>query len=238
MGASIPKPMIPIAGKPMIEHLLDRVAAAQIGGKPILVVSPEGVSFFKERLGDGAEYIIQEEAQGTGSAVKCVVDCLAMNGGVEPSHLMVLYGDHPFLSAEAIKRLADRVLVVPSALVMLTAEVPNFLGDYQGFYSWGRILRGVDGRVTGIRELKDATENEKTITEVNPAMFIFPYDWLKRSIVKIENNNASQEYYLTDLVAIAKKEGLSIQTESVDALDVMGVNSPDELARLEQRLRL
>ena len=98
---------------------------------------------------------------------------------------------------------------------------------------WGRILRDADGNVTAIREAKDATPEELAVTEVNPAIFAFPAEWACNRLENLKNTNASGEYYLTDLIGIAMEEGVSIVTADADPMDVVGINSPEELARAE-----
>jgi bifunctional N-acetylglucosamine-1-phosphate-uridyltransferase/glucosamine-1-phosphate-acetyltransferase GlmU-like protein len=119
---------------------------------------------------------------------------------------------------------------------MLTAKVPRFTGDYSVFQAWSRILRDRSGKFSGIKEMKDASGEELTITEVNPGIYLFDAVWLWDHLPELKNTNASGEYYLTDLLKMAVEEGEDIRTTLTDAFGVIGVNTPEELARAEQLL--
>lgn len=227
MGASVPKPLVPIAGRPMVAHLIETVTdiAAE---KPIVVISPAGEALFKETLGDSVVYAVQEEALGTGDAVKASRDFWENADGI-----MVLYADHPFLPREVLKELAASFATSPNAVHMLTALVPSFEGEYAKFASWGRIIRDEYGNAKDIREARDASEPEREIHEVNPAMYVFPAEWLRRALDRLTNANASGEYYLTDVIGLAAQDGLMLRTTSTDALAVIGVNTPDDLKDAE-----
>lgn len=228
MKAEVPKPLVKIAGKPMVEHLLDRVEEAGIDTKPIVVVSPDGHELFKAALHDRADFVLQTEQLGTGHALKTTQEACG-----SADHILVLYGDHPFIPARVMHKLSQLAAQHPEALVMLTAKVPNFEGDYEGFNKWGRILRGEDGKVIALREYKDATEAERAVQELNPAIYVFPTPWVWESLAQLTNTNASGEYYLTDLVERARLTKRAIVTETVDALQVIGINTPEELQRAE-----
>lgn len=228
MKAEVPKPLVVIAGKPMIGHLLDRVEEAGIDTRPAVVVSPDGLELFQAALGDRVDYVLQTEQLGTGHALKTVRSvCEGAN------NVLVLYGDHPFIEARVMHQLVALAAQNPQALVMLTATVPNFEGDYAGFMRWGRVLRNVDDQVTALREYKDASEAEREIKELNPAIYVFPSPWVWENLDLITNQNAGGEYYLTDLVARARDTGRAIVTATVDAMQVIGINTPEELKRAE-----
>lgn len=227
MGAAVPKPLVPIAGRPMVAHLVETVT--KIGEeKPIVVVSPAGEELFREALGDSVVYAVQQEALGTGDAVKASRD---LWGGAEG--VMVLYADHPFLPKEVLEELVAAFSVAPHAVHMLTATVPNYEGEYAKFAPWGRIIRDTSGNAKDIREAKDASEEERSICEVNPAMYVFPAAWLKTALNRLTNENASGEYYLTDVIGLAAQDGIELKTTSTDALSVIGVNTPQDLKDAE-----
>lgn len=230
MGASVPKPLVPIAGKPMVEHLVETVSSLQDMERPIVVVSPSGEPLFREVLGDRVEYAVQQEALGTGDAVKASRSAWGDAWGI-----MVLYADHPFLPKQVLHELVEAFVAEPGAVHMLTATVPTYEGEYAGFKSWGRILRDAKGKLAGIREAKDASEEELCIQEVNPSMYVFPAKWLFGALEKLTNVNASGEYYLTDVVQMASEDGLHMLTTTTDALSVIGVNTPEELLVAERQ---
>jgi len=228
MKAEVPKSLVKIAGKPMVEHLLERVEEAGIDTRPIIVVAPDTIDLFRQTLGERADFVLQKEILGTGHAVKTSREACG-----DAENILVLYGDHPFIPASVMHKLVQLGKRHPQALVMLTAKVPNFEGEYEGFKAWGRVLRDQDGRVTALREFKDATETERAIQELNPAIYVFPAPWVWENLEQITNKNVGGEYYLTDLVERARTTKCEIITETVDALQVIGINTPDELKRAE-----
>ena len=229
MGADVPKPLVPIAGKPMIEHLIESVMTSGVDAQPIVVVAPDGIDLFREVLGDRVAYALQVEQKGTGHAVR-----VAQEAAAGADTIVILYGDHPFLSAEVIASLPALRKEHGVVLAMLTAQVPNFEGDYAIFKGWAKIIRDAEGKFVAIREAKDTSEAEKEITEVNPGLYAIDAAWLWNHLPKIENKNANGEYYLTDLIAMASTEGETIATAPVEALECVGVNTPEELKTAEK----
>lgn len=229
MGAEMPKPLLPISGKPMIVHLLDRVRQSGLDGRPIIVVAPDSIAKFQEALGETCDYAVQGKQLGTGHAVLSAKEVAR-----DAEHVLVLYGDHPFVSAEAIRTLQNLHETRHAVISMLTATVPNFDGEFAMFKSWGRILRDEQGMLFGSREVKDSSPEELAIREVNPCLYIFQTDWLWEHLPLLNTNNAGGEYYLTDLIALALAEGREVATAEAEPLDVMGVNTPAELTRAEE----
>lgn len=229
MKSELPKPLIPIHGKPMVARLVESVKSSGIDQKPVLVVGDWSKDLFVEQFGVSVDYAVQMEQLGTGHALQSAEKNLT---GAD--HVVVLYGDHPFVSVETLRKLVKMYENAPEALVMLTTRVPNFEGKFSTFVSWSRILRDASGRVMADRQVKDATEEEKEILELNPCLFAFPAPWIWEKLAALKNNNANAEYYLTDVIAMAMEEGRGIETLEVDPMDVVGVNSPEELARAEE----
>lgn len=230
MGAEVPKPLVEIAGRPIIEHLLDSVRDSGIDERPILVVAPDSVDIFQKVCRDQqCDYAVQQAQLGTGDAVKSAE---AAAGGAE--NIIVLYGDHPFIGAEALEQLESLHKEHGAMISMLTTKVPNFKKDYAGFQRWGRILRDDTGHVTDIREAKDATDEELEIKELNPALYMFNAEWMWEHLPELQNNNASEEYYLTDLIAMAIEEGNDVVTAPADPFEVIGINTPEELEVAEK----
>ena len=102
--------------------------------------------------------------------------------------------------------------------------------------SWGRIVRDASGRIVKNQEAKDATEEEKEIKELNPGIYAFDAAWLWEHLPELQNKNASGEYYLTDLIGMAIEEGEDVATAPADPFEVIGINTPEELARAEKLL--
>jgi bifunctional UDP-N-acetylglucosamine pyrophosphorylase/glucosamine-1-phosphate N-acetyltransferase len=234
MNLELPKVLVPLNGRPMIKYLMDSVVASQVDPKPIIVVSPDNKIIISDALKDyNVEYAIQDKQLGTGHAVACAQTILDKED-IKPDSIIVLYGDHPFLKIESIKKFAN---LNPEAITIMPTNLPDYEDWRQNFYHWGRIIRGADGQVEKIVEFKDATDEEKIVTEVNPGFMCFNYDWLFENIADLQNNNNQQEYYLTDMVKIAFEEEYEIGTVNIEAHEAMGVNSLEELRVAENLIR-
>jgi len=232
MGADVPKALVEIAGQPMIEHLLGNISEAEIDYQPVIVVAPHMLEAFGEVCRDSrCEFAIQEKQLGTGHATMS-----AQNACHGAESVIVLYGDHPFISSEVLATLAKLHEESDSVISMLTTKVPNFKKQFEGFKSWGRIVRDSSGRIEKIVEAKDASEVELEIKELNPAIYMFEAEWLWEHLPELENKNAGGEYYLTDLIGIAIEEGENVVTTTAEPLEVIGINTPEELERAENLL--
>lgn len=229
MGSAIPKPLLPIAGRPMIEHLFDSVVDSGIDKRPIVVVAPDALEQFREVLDDRCEYVVQAEQKGTGHAV-----LVAEDAAHDADNIIVLYGDHPFLSPDIIRTLAELQKENSAVIAMLTIKVPNFDGDYATFKNWGRIIRDENKDLVASHEAKDATPEELEITELNPCIYSFRGDWLWEHLPRLGSNNAAGEIYLTDLIAMAVEEGHAVVTAPAEPFEVVGVNTQEELKTAER----
>lgn len=228
MASDIPKVALPFRGKPLARHLIDAIIASGVDTQPVVVVGHQAEKV-KELLGNVAEYVLQEEQLGTGHAVGCTEPLLREKA----ERIIVLYGDHPFVRSETIQKLAAVPEENPPTILMATAVVPDFREWRVPFYDFGRIVRDEQGAITRIVEKKDATEEELRLTEVNLAFFNFDAAWLWSVLPKISNQNASGEFYLTDLIALALAENRTISTISSDPRESMGVNTPEHLSIAE-----
>lgn len=223
MGGESPKVLALFGERPIIDHCLDAVGELGLAEKPVVVVG-FGADAVKQHLGGRAEYALQAEQLGTGHAVLCAKDKV---GGAD--NIVVLYGDHPNTKAETIRRLLALHEAEQPALTMMTLCVPDFGGVHSVFHGFGRVVRAADGKIARIVELKDATEEERNITELNPSLFCFDADWLWDNLPKVSNNNAQREYYLTDMVGLAIGQGRKIASLEIDNRECIGVNTPEEL---------
>lgn len=220
----LPKVLVPFKGKAIIKHLLEAVEESQVCPKPLIVVGQKA-EVVKEALGDKYLYAFQEQQLGTGHAVastQSVIEDLA-------SDVMVLYGDHPLVSADMIKNLHDAHKDSDGVLTMAVVKTSDFNGWHQSFYDYGRIVRDKKGEVKFIIEKKDSTPEQLEIKEVNPGYYCFKADWLWENISKLKNKNAQQEYYLTDLIEIAVSQGHKIKTVEIDPKEALGVNTAEQL---------
>lgn len=225
MKQHLPKGLISFKGFPLISHILDAVDAAKIDPHPAILVSSENSKLFQETLGPSYEYIIQHEQLGTGHAVE--VAGAVLKGRAKT--LMVFYSDQPFLKTASIKNLYKEHQKQNAVLTMATVTVPDFEGWRSSLADFGRVIRNEKGAIVDIIEKRDATPEIVAIKEVNPSYFCFNTEWLWSNIGKIKNNNAQQEYYLTDLVRIAIEGGERIASLDISPLESMGVNTPEQL---------
>ncbi len=237
MKSALPKVLQTLAGKPLLQHVLN--TALDLQGKsaktgPIVVVG-HGAADVKEFLQITGEQdsrfgkvgtVLQAEQKGTGHALLQALPKLDMN---EPT--LVLYGDVPLTSKQTLSKLtklADGVRGQDSALALLTQNLSNPIG-------YGRIVRELDGSVKEIIEEKDATPAQKRLQEINTGIMVLPSNSLKKWLKALRASNAQGEYYLTDVIAMAVKDGVPIRTTQADAeYEIVGVNSRDQLAALER----
>jgi bifunctional UDP-N-acetylglucosamine pyrophosphorylase/glucosamine-1-phosphate N-acetyltransferase len=237
MKSALPKVLQTLAGKPLLQHVLHtaldlKSKSAKTG--PIVVVG-HGATDVKEFLQIASKQdsrfakvstTLQAEQKGTGHALLQALPKLDVN---EPT--LVLYGDVPLTSKKTLAKLtklADGVRGQDCALALLTQN----LGNPKGY---GRIVRDIDGSVKAIVEEKDATSSQKCIQEINTGIMVLPTHSLKRWLKALRATNAQGEYYLTDVIAMAVKDGVPIRTAQADAeYETIGVNSRDQLAALER----
>lgn len=231
MGGGLPKVLKELGGKTMIERLVDSVIDSGITKKPVVVIG-YGTEIIKKYLGTKCNYVLQTEQLGTAHAVLCTKDYLV---GIDD--ILVLYGDHPFLTPKTVSELAAEHKESRATLSMMTVQMPNFDGWHKAFEDWGRIVRDENGKVKEIVEKKDATEEQLKITEVNPSFFCFKTDWLWKNIKLVDCNNAQGEYYLTDLVKLAILQNEEVKTLAIkDPKEAVGVNTEEQLRLAETLL--
>jgi bifunctional UDP-N-acetylglucosamine pyrophosphorylase/glucosamine-1-phosphate N-acetyltransferase len=230
MRSALPKVLHPIAGKPMLAHVID--AARALGAINICVVYGHGGEQVRATLtAPDLLWAKQEPQLGTGHAVLqampefAAVSPVPEKGFPPVTPTLVLYGDVPLIRPATLRRLVEAAS--DNSLALLTA----YLDDPHGY---GRIVR-VEGQVTRIVEEKDSDDAERAIREINTGILVAPADALARWLPQLGNRNAQGEYYLTDIVALAAAEGMAIVTAQPDASwEADGVNSKAQLARLER----
>lgn len=234
MKSDIPKVMHELNGKPLVGHVVDNAIASGVTHKPVVVVSPAS-TLVRSYFGETVDYAVQEEQLGTGHATAAAESVL--KGRVD--HVVVLYGDMPFFRAESIARLVKRHEERKNILTLMTVTVPNFDGGYTPFRGFSRIVRGEEGHIIKDVQVKDATPEELTIHECNPSVYCFSSDWLWSHLQNLKNDNAQEEYYLTDLIAMAIEEGMTISSIATDPHEALGINSREDwdLAQKAMSLR-
>ncbi len=224
MGATTPKVLCEVGGKPMVGRLVDSILQSGVTSRPFVVIG-YGTEIIKKHLGTKCNYVLQTEQLGTAHAVSCAKDYLA---GVDD--ILVLYGDHPFLTPKTISELAAAHKQSEATLTMMTVQLPNFGGWYKIFEDWGRIVRDLHGAVRAIVEKKDAGVEELKITEVNPSFFCFNANWLWDNLPKLNCDNAQGEFYLTDLVHLAISQSKKVHAfPVVNPAEAVGVNTQVQL---------
>lgn len=232
MGAEVPKALVPIAGRPMIDYLVDSIVVSGVDLKPVVVIG-HGAEAIAEHLGDRCEYALQREQLGTGHALQCALPQLE-----GANYVVVLYGDHAFVSPETIKKLSETCSASDAPVTLMVVKTPDFNDWRQTFENFGRIVRDENGEVKKIVEKKDATEEELKIKEVNPGYYCFKVDWLKENIEKLENKNAQGEFYLTDLIGLAINQDKKVKTIIVDdPREGLGVNTREQLEMAERVIK-
>ncbi|MEI7565111.1 MAG: bifunctional UDP-N-acetylglucosamine diphosphorylase/glucosamine-1-phosphate N-acetyltransferase GlmU [Burkholderiaceae bacterium] len=238
MRSALPKVMQNLAGKPMLQHVLETAFITSPKTAPLVVighgaplVSQFLMTFAAQnkttlKLAAKISTVLQAKQNGTGHALLQALPKLNLT---VPT--LVLYGDVPLISSSTLKRLiqlADGVAGQDSALALLTQD----LVDPQGY---GRIMRNAVDEVTAIIEEKDANRQQRSIQEINTGIMVLPSQHLKRWLKALKASNAQGEYYLTDVIAMAVKDGVPIRTtQATNAWETIGVNDRAQLAALER----
>jgi len=232
MESDEPKALAMLSGKPFLKHILDTLDTIKLSLKPVIVIGHKKERV-KEIIGDNHKYAIQHEQLGTGHAVASSREML------HPDYktLLVLSTDQPLVSKETIENILTTHEKEKSIITLGTIILPDFLEWRKGLINFGRIVRNNKNQVEKIVEYKDATEDEKKIKEVNPALYVFDTKWLWNNIENLKNENAQGEYYLTDLIHLAFEQnqkviGVPIQ----NILEGMQPNTKEELETLEKLL--
>lgn len=220
MNSRKPKVLHEIAGKPMLQHVID--AGRQFDGARIHVVVGHGAALVKAALtGQDISFVEQTEQLGTGHAVMQALPVLSDN-----SCVLILYGDVPLVNPATLKQLV--MSVNPSTMALLSVELDDPTG-------YGRIVRDRQGDVIAIIEQKDATAEQRQIKEVNTGIMAVPQAKLAEWLPGLGNNNAQGEYYLTDVIGLAKRDGIAIASMLAPSeSEVLGVNDRKQQAAVER----
>ncbi|MGE5145622.1 MAG: bifunctional UDP-N-acetylglucosamine diphosphorylase/glucosamine-1-phosphate N-acetyltransferase GlmU, partial [Candidatus Eiseniibacteriota bacterium] len=220
MKSDLPKVLHPLAGRPMVGHVLDAVATLE-PARQAVVIGPD-MAKLAEAVAP-IPTVVQRRQLGTADAVKAARDALAdFNGTV-----LVLYGDTPLITPKTLTALVEERKFNPEPTVVVLGFRPADPGAY------GRLVVGVDGRLEAIVEARDATPAERAITLCNSGVMAIDGRHLFLLLDAIGNDNAKGEYYLTDIVKLARARGLVCRHVEADAAELVGVNSRAELADAE-----
>ena len=228
MKSSLPKVLHPLAGKALVQHVID--TAQTLNARHTIVITGHGAeqveaALLQANASAGLQFARQMPQLGTGHAVQQTVPLLADDGVV-----VVLSGDVPLTQASTLQALIDAC--AGTRLALLTLNMPDPTG-------YGRIERNASGAVQAIVEHKDASEAQRAIREIYSGIMAVPAKLLKTWLARLDNHNAQNEYYLTDVVKFAVADGVAVVAHTIDdAAQVAGVNSPVQLAELERTHQL
>jgi len=221
MHSRLPKVLHPLAGRPLLSHVLDTARA--LVPEKICVVYGHGGETVPQTIADKKLIWVKQEPQlGTGHALMQTLPHLDKKGLT-----LVLYGDVPLTKVETLKRLI--ATAAAKYLALLTLELDEPAG-------YGRIVRSSkDSKITAIVEDKDASKSQRQIREINTGIMVIPNQYLHDWLPRLENRNAQKEYYLTDIVALAVTDGVRVEAAQPDhAWEILGINSKTQLAALER----
>ena len=226
MKSRLPKILHPVAGRPMIEHVLQTADSASPA--TITLIVGHGADVVRERLGGWrqVQFAVQQPQRGTAHALQQAEAHLAGRTGT----LLLLSGDVPLLTPATLRRLLDRHRTAGAAATVVTAIVERP-------YGYGRIVRA-KGRIARIVEERDASANVRQIREINSGIYAFDLVPLFDALRRIASQNAQGEYYLTDLIAVYRRRKLPVETLCVEnTQEIRGINSRTELAEVSRIVR-
>lgn len=222
MKSTLPKVLHRLAGKSLLQHVID--SANNVQNANMIVVTGHGSEQVRSAVSSEASqinYVEQMEQLGTAHAVQMAVPNLGSSGTS-----LILYGDVPLILPETILGMLSAVNDNSMSLLTVTLDDPT---------GYGRILRDESGQVTAIVEQKDASIEQLKVTEVNTGVLALKTEQLKQWLPQINNDNAQGEYYLTDLIALARNNGVNIVTKQPQSVEeVEGVNNRIQLSTLER----
>jgi bifunctional UDP-N-acetylglucosamine pyrophosphorylase/glucosamine-1-phosphate N-acetyltransferase len=222
MRSDRPKVLQPLAGRPLLGHVLD--CAAALGADDVCVVYGHGAEAVRRTFSEkGLRWALQAEQLGTGHAVQ-----QAMPETPGANRVLVLFGDVPLLTPETCRRLVNDTPADDVAVLTVDMDDPT---------GYGRIIRE-GGSVTRIVEEKDASAEERLVVEINTGVLVCRADKLRTWLDNLRNDNAQGEYYLTDVIAMAVSEGVTVHGIKAESwTEVMGINDRKQLAEAERALQ-
>ncbi|MGD9592136.1 MAG: bifunctional UDP-N-acetylglucosamine diphosphorylase/glucosamine-1-phosphate N-acetyltransferase GlmU [Candidatus Berkiella sp.] len=220
MKSTLPKVLHCLAGKPLLQHVLD--TANQLSPSKSIVVCGHQSKLLKDTFSNQPiEFIEQVPQRGTADAVAKALPLLNENDKV-----LILSGDVPLICVDTLKRFVQST--PKNALGLITAQLENPFG-------LGRIVRNNSGNITQVVEQKDANEDEQKICEINSGIYLVEANLLKKWIPQIQNKNQQQEFYLTDIISIAVKEGVLVVSSAPENVhEISGINDRAQLAQAER----
>ena len=220
----LPKALLPLNGISMLKRVVNNVLESGIDKEPTIVVGHRAEEIINA-MGSGCKYILQEKLEGTGSAVLSAKRHLQNSA----ENILVIYADNPLISSYTIRKLTESHINSDSEFTMAVIKTDDFEGWKKSLYDYGRIIRDSNGNMIKSVELKDTTEDQKNIKEVNPSLYCYQASWLWENLDKLKNGNKQKEYYLTDLIELAIKQGKRINTVEIESSEGLGINTFEQL---------
>ncbi|MFT9600109.1 bifunctional UDP-N-acetylglucosamine diphosphorylase/glucosamine-1-phosphate N-acetyltransferase GlmU [Mesobacillus sp.] len=225
MKSKLYKVLHPVCGKPMVQHVIDQVKSLNIN--EIVTIVGHGAEKVKDQLGEDSQYALQAEQLGTAHAVQQAGDMLADKEGVT----IVVCGDTPLIKGDTMEALFKHHEETDAKATILTARAEDPTG-------YGRIVRNAEGFVEKIVEHKDASEQERSINEINTGTYCFDNKMLFDAIQNVSNDNVQGEYYLPDVIEILKNQGEIVSAYVTDSFaETLGVNDRVALAEAERTMK-
>jgi bifunctional UDP-N-acetylglucosamine pyrophosphorylase/glucosamine-1-phosphate N-acetyltransferase len=229
MNSDLPKVLHTVGDRPMIDWVMD--AVDQAGVQHSVIIVGHQADQVRAALADreNCQFAMQDPQLGTAHAVMQAEPFFAEVD--ETTDVLVLCGDGPLIRTDTLAKLVDTHRKSPVAATLATAVLENPDG-------YGRIIRSREGRFLRIVEQKDATPSEEQIREVNPSYYCFKALPLFEALKQVDNDNAKGEYYITDVFEILRRNGHAVNVvEAVPAEDVLSINTPEELTRVDMIIR-
>jgi bifunctional UDP-N-acetylglucosamine pyrophosphorylase/glucosamine-1-phosphate N-acetyltransferase len=225
MNSDLPKVLHKIGGKPMVEYVIR--TANQLNANRIILVVGHKWEQTKDLIDRyKIEFVIQEKQLGTGHAVLQSDKLLSDFDG----NVLILYGDVPLLTAETLNKLLEEHRKKRAAATVLI----SILDDPSHY---GRIIRDDAGMVKEIVEVKDASADQIKVKEINTGIICFERKTLFSALTRVTNDNKQREYYLTDVIRILREQNLTVGgIVTADPVETLGINSPEELSKIEKIL--
>ncbi len=221
MNSRLPKVLHKLAGKPLLEHVVQNSASLNPVSPPIVIYGHQGEAVRKMLANLNVTWVEQQQQLGTGHAVQQALSHLSPSNRV-----LILYGDVPLITSETLHQLIQDT--PENALGIITARVPKPAG-------LGRIIRDEKNKIVRIVEEKEATDKERTIQEINTGIYLIPAHYLQKWLPQLKNNNAQKEFYLTDLVQMAVDAKIPIHSQEPQRYEeILGINNCIQLAELER----
>jgi bifunctional UDP-N-acetylglucosamine pyrophosphorylase/glucosamine-1-phosphate N-acetyltransferase len=224
MKSDTPKVLHPVCGRPMVKYVLDEVGSLD-AGVVFLVVGP-GSERVRSAVGDGIKFVEQNEPLGTAHALRVVLEDLDESY----SEILVLPADSPLIRGETLQGLIDARRAQDAAASLLAAELDEPHG-------YGRLVMDASGGVKRIVEETDASDEERTIKEVNCSTYVFDRTLVEKTLGLLTTDNTKGEFYLTDAVGLLAFEGGKVVPVTALAEEALGVNDREQLAMVDSVMR-